>query len=105
MDAVQKEFIRQSEVKKKEKEEKKILDSKSGGYLDEADLPPSMSDDDEGGEWIEEEEEVEVQLQQQQQQQQQQGELKVDEDVLDGFKSEAVIQPDCQLLQSLKIAS
>jgi hypothetical protein len=101
VDAVQKEFIKQSELKKKEKEEKKILDSKSGGYLDEADLPPSMSDDDEGGEWIEEEEEVEVQLQQQQQQ----GELKVDENVLDGFKSEAVIQPDCQLLQSLKIAS
>ena len=65
MDAVQKGFIKQSELKKKEKEEKKILDSKSGGYLDEADLPPSMSDDDEGGEWIEEEGEVEIQQQQQ----------------------------------------
>ena len=97
MDAVQKGFIKQSELKKKEKEEKKILDSKSGGYLDEADLPPSMSDDDEGGEWIEEEGEAEIQ-------QQQQGELQIDENLLDGFKSESVIQPDCQLLQSLKIA-
>lgn len=45
-----------SEMKKKEKEQKKLLDSKSGGYLDEMDLPPTMSDD-EGGEWVEEDEE------------------------------------------------
>ena len=41
-------------MKKIEKAQKKLLDSKSGGYLDEMDLPPMMSDD-EGGEWVEEE--------------------------------------------------
>lgn len=59
VDAVQKGFIRLSELKKKEKEEKKVLEktTKGGGYLDEMDLPPCISDD-EGGEWVEEEEEV-----------------------------------------------
>jgi hypothetical protein len=58
VDAVQKRFIRLSELKKKEKEDKKVLEksSKTGGYLDEMDLPPCVSDD-EGGEWEEEEEE------------------------------------------------
>lgn len=56
MDAVQKSFIRLSELRKKEKEEKKVLEknTKTGGYLDEMDLPPCVSDDEEG-EWEEEE--------------------------------------------------
>ena len=61
VDHVQKGFIKLSETKKKEKEQKKLLDSKSGGYLDEMDLPPTMSDD-EGGEWVEEDEEEDVAL-------------------------------------------
>jgi hypothetical protein len=54
VDAVQKSFIRLSELKKKEKEDKKVLEksSKTGGYLDEMDLPPCISDDEEG-EWEE----------------------------------------------------
>ena len=62
VDAVQKNFIKISELQKREKEEKKVLEktSKNGGYLDEMDLPPCMSDEDEGGEWIEEEEEEDV---------------------------------------------
>ena len=61
---MQKNFIKISELQKREKEEKKVLEktSKNGGYLDEMDLPPCMSDEDEGGEWIEEEEEEEVVL-------------------------------------------
>ena len=33
--------------------------SKTGGYLDEMDLPPCISDE-EGGEWVEEEDEEDV---------------------------------------------
>jgi hypothetical protein len=59
VDAVQKSFIRLSELKKKEKEDKKVLEksSKTGGYLDEMDLPPCISDDEEG-EWEEEVEDI-----------------------------------------------
>ena len=74
------------------------MDSKSGGYLDEADLPPSMSDDDEGGEWIEEEEEEELQ-------QQQKAEFLPEDNALSGFPDGADIQADCSLLHSLKISS
>lgn len=74
------------------------MDSKLGGYLDETDLPPSMSDDDEGGEWIEEEEE-------QQEQQHQKAESQQENNVIDGFHSEADVQSNCQQLHILKISS
>lgn len=64
MDAVQKSFIKIQEKEKREKEEKKVLEksnnNKGGGYLDEMDLPPCVSDEE--GEYGYEDEEEEVEL-------------------------------------------
>lgn len=56
VDAVQQQYIKQTEMRKQEKEDKKVLERKSeyGGYMDDMDLPPSGSE----GEYESEEETV-----------------------------------------------
>ena len=50
VDALQKSFMKIQAQEKREKEEKKVLEksynNKGGGYLDEMDLPPCISDDE-----------------------------------------------------------